>query len=129
MPRNKITMRDNYSVALPGNYFGWNGGIDFLRHIANRLLAKQQTVNLKIFLLLPLKNLIETPIDLLRVAKRSIVNLWHRKRPWFARPCAEYHESFLEIFEHIFSEKIEIVYHQNTVAGLLRCLRTPRANR
>ncbi len=121
-------MSNNLTIALLGRYFGWGGGVDFLRHIANGLLARQQAHNLKIFLLLPKDNKIETPVDFLHVVKRSIKGSIQRKRPWLALPTSAFHESVPDFFLHTQGERIEIVYHESSTAGLLRCLRRIKAD-
>lgn len=121
-------MTMSVNIALLGRDFGWGGGVDFLRHVANGFLAGQQATNLKIYLLLPLENKIETPFCFSRVLKLSIKGSWQRKQLWFARQRPAYHETMLDFFEHIQTGKIQILYYENSNAGLLRCLRRINAD-
>lgn len=121
-------MTENLTIALLGRGFGWSGGVDFLRHVANGLLTKQQAYGLRNFLLLPIENKIESPVDVLRVAKRSAKGTIQRKRPWFARPRPVFHESMLDFFQHTRGGHVEIVYHESSNSGLLRCLRRIKAD-
>lgn len=116
-------MKKNLSIALLGCYFGWSGGADFLRHIANGLLAKQQAFDLKIHLLLPVDNQIDAAIDVLRVVKRSVERSIKFKRPWLARPTPCFHESILDFFSQTQAAGVEIVYYESSPSGLLRCLK------
>lgn len=106
-----------------GRYFGWSGGSDFLRHIANGLLTKQKVHKLDIYLLLPINNKIETPLDIVRVLLRSVKGTIEHKRPSLALPAPAFHESMPDFFLHTHEGSIEVVYYENSPAGLLRCLR------
>lgn len=121
-------MKSCLTIALLGKDFGWGGGVDFLRYLANGLLAKQQKYDLKIYLLLPVNNRIEDLNDILRVVKRSINGTLQRKRPWFALPAPAYQASVPDFFLHLQRGKIEIIYYANTSAGLLRCLKSIKAD-
>jgi len=116
-------MRSTLTIALTGRYFSWGGGIELLRLIANGLLTKQETHKLKIFLLLPVHNKVETPLDALRVVKRSIEGTISHRSPWFPLTAPAYHEGFLDFFQHTRDGGAEICYYDNSPAGLLRCLR------
>jgi glycosyltransferase involved in cell wall biosynthesis len=50
-------------IALLGFGFEWAGGAEFLRHIANGLLAKKNTRQIKIYLLLPAAGKNESMLD------------------------------------------------------------------
>ncbi|MGZ8881813.1 MAG: hypothetical protein ACXW0I_06930, partial [Methylosarcina sp.] len=115
--------KEELSIALLGKYFGWGGGIDFLRHVANGLLAKKDSHHLKIYLLLPVANKIESSVDALRVLKRSLKESIKKKRPWVALPQPDFHDSMLDFFNHTNGGEVEIVFHENSDAGLLRCLK------
>jgi len=116
------------TVALLGRGFGWGGGVEFLRHVANGLFAKTDSHHLKIFLLLPIANKIETPIDVLHVLKRSMEGTIERKHPWLALPKADFHNSMLDYFSHTHGGQVEIVYHERSNSGLLRCMRRVKAD-
>lgn len=116
------------TVALLGKDFGWGGGVEFLRHIANGLFAKKNSHHLKIYLLLPIVNKIEVPIDVLRVLKRSLKGTIKNKRPWLALPRADFHDSMLDSFSHTHCGEVEIVYHESSRLGLLRCMKRIKAD-
>lgn len=116
------------TVALLGRDFGWGGGVEFLRHIANGLFAKKNSHYLKIYLLLPIDNKIETAIDVLRVLKRSLKGTIEKKRPWIALPMPNYHDSMHDYFSQTHGGKVEIVYHEVSNLGLLRCMKRIRAD-
>lgn len=116
------------TVALLGGGFKWAGGVDFLRHVANGLLAKKDCCGLKIYLLLPVINKIEAPIDIVRVLKRSVAGTIENKRPWLALPQANYHDSMLDVFGHADEGEINIVFHESSNAALLRCLKRIHAD-
>jgi len=116
------------TVALLGRDFGWGGGVEFLRHVANGLFAKNDSHHLKIYLLLPVANKIESPIDVLRVLKRSLKGTIEKKRPWIALPKPDFHDSMLDYFSHTLGGEVEIVYHESSNAGLLRCLKRIKAD-
>jgi glycosyltransferase involved in cell wall biosynthesis len=116
------------TVALLGKDFGWGGGVEFLRHVANGLFAKRDTHRLKIYLLLPIANKIESPTEFLRVLKRSLVGTIKNKRPWLALPRADFHDSMLDCFSHTHGGEVEIIYYENSNTGLLRCMKRINAN-
>lgn len=120
--------KEELTIALLGKYFGWGGGIDFLRHVANGLLAKKNSHHLKIYLLLPVANKIESPIDVLRVMKRSFKGTIKNKRPWLALPKPDFHDAMLDFFNHTQGGRVEIIYHESSNAGLLRCLKQINAD-
>jgi len=121
-------MKDEMTIALLGRGFYWAGGIDFLRHLANGLLSKQKTHKFKIYLLLPIDNKIETPFDILRVAMRSIKSTIQQKRPCFAVPTPAFQVNILDFFLHTQEGQIDVVYHENSSSGLLRCLKKINAD-
>jgi glycosyltransferase involved in cell wall biosynthesis len=97
--------------------------MDFLRHIANGLLAVQQRYRLELVLLLPVDNRIETPVDALHVMSSSLRSLLRGARPWYARPRPAFNESLIDYFTQIDGGRIETVYYGNSPSGLLRALR------
>lgn len=121
-------MAKEIRIALLSKYFGWSGGIDFLRHIANGLLAKKDSHNVKIYLLLPVTNKLESPTDLLRVINRSIKATIKNKHLCIASPKPAFHDSMLDFFDHTQGGKVEIIYHDNSNAGLLKCLKKINAD-
>lgn len=110
------------TVALLGKHFDWGGGAEFLRHVANGLLAIMAERHLKIHLLLPVVNKIETPADAFRVLERSLRGTIAQRRPWIARPKAEFHDSILDYFGHTLEDGIKTIYYGSSNAGLVRCL-------
>lgn len=115
-------MKKNLTIALLGSSFGWCGGADFLRHIANGLLSRQEEYQLKICLLLPVANKYSTPLDGLRFLRRSLKGSIERKKPWLALPHPVFHESLPDYFKNIHGEGVDIFYHDSSKTGLLRCL-------
>lgn len=115
-------MKYELNIALLGQYFGWGGGVDFLRHVANGLLAKQVEYKLSLFLLLPVQNKIESPSDFVSVVKRSLKKSIADRRPYFVRSVPAYHPNMLDSFSHIHGN-IEIIQYANTQEGLLRTLK------
>ncbi|HRW64700.1 MAG TPA: glycosyltransferase family 1 protein [Candidatus Competibacter sp.] len=117
------------NIALPSRYFGWNGGIDFLRHIVNGLQANRENqYQLKVFLLLPIANKIESPTDALRILKRSLEGTIRKKRPWLALPKPDYNSSILDFFNYTYAGEVEIIYHESSNVGMLRCIKRINAD-
>jgi len=114
-------MKPRLTIALLGKYFGWAGGVDFLRHVANCLLDTQGENDLSLFLLLPVDNKIENARDLARAVKESLARSLREKRPCLAKPRHAYHESMIDFFSQV-QGAIEIVYYTNSEEGLLRAL-------
>jgi glycosyltransferase involved in cell wall biosynthesis len=110
------------TVALLGAYYGWGGGVDFVRQAANGLLTKNEQYDLSLFLLVPEVNSIETLLDPLRLIKRSIVDSIRTRTfsPALRKPVFD--DLFLDFSRNV-QGKVSIVYHQNTEQGLLRCLK------
>jgi glycosyltransferase involved in cell wall biosynthesis len=120
-------MRSNLNIALLGQYFGWGGGIDFLRHVANGLLTKQSENNLSLFLLLPVDNKIESIKDFARAAKQSLIKSIADKSPSIAWPISACHPSMFDFFSHV-QAGLEVVQYANTPEGLLRALKKIKAD-
>lgn len=119
---------EELTIALPGKFFGWGGGIEFLRHVANGLLAKMKSHRLKIYLLLPVDNKIDSPLSALRMLKRSLKGTVNNRRFCLALPVPAFHESMLDFFIHTSDGVVETVFHENSDAGLRRCLRRIKAD-
>lgn len=117
-----------FTVALIGMYFGWGGGTDFLGYVLNGLLAKQHSHNIKIYLLLPIANKIETPLDVLRSIYRSQKDTIKNKRICLALSKPDFHGSMLDFFSQTKGGKIEIIYHDSSINGLIRCLKRVNAD-
>jgi len=114
-------MKSRLTIALLGRYFGWGGGIDLLRNIANALSVKAKSEPINLFLLLPVENRIESRSDIVKIGKGIIRDLVKFKfRNFKERPL--YDASMLDFFGHI-DGNIEIVFHNDTKAGLCQCLR------
>ena len=126
--RTEPRMRKGVTIALLGKYFTWIGGMDFLRQIINGFLSRQDTYDLTLYLLLPVHNKIEQPLDLLRAVKTSLVMSRELKRPWFATPRPAFHDKMLDFLNHLDGEGLKIIYYENSPKGLDRCLRTLKAD-
>src|SRR5574340_548234 len=103
-------------------YFGWMGGGELLRYLANGLLAIHGEKPVRLFLLLPKQYLKATPQDFLRLIKWSVNASLREKRILLATSKALYDNSILDYFENI-SGHVETVYHANTAAGFFDCLK------
>ena len=121
-------MRKGVTIALLGKYYNWIGGIDFLRQIINGFLARRDAYDLTLYLLLPVNNRIERPLDLLRAVKTSLVMTRELKRPWFATPQPAFHDKMLDFLSHLDGGGLRIVYYENSRRGLIRCLQTLKAD-
>ena len=104
-------------IALPGKYFGWGGGAEFLRNVAIGLLTKQKERDLSLYLLLPMHRL-----DIIRVVKRSVISTVKTRRPTVVLSKPDFYHSFLDCFENL-EGVVEIVYYDNSDRDLLRCLK------
>ena len=62
------------NIALLGRDFPWGGGAELLRNIANALLSARTDRKTRIFLLLPIKNRVDTFADARRIALNSMVS-------------------------------------------------------
>lgn len=114
-------------IALLGKHFGWGGGAEFLRHVANGLSVKQEESNLSLLLLLPVENKLENIGDAFRLARRSFIGSLRKRRPWLAMPQHAYSENMHDFFKQVRGN-IQVVYHENTAEGLLKCLKKKRAD-
>lgn len=115
-------MRSRLRVALLAQHFGWGGGVDFLRHLAAGLVAGRRRHGYSVHVLLPIENRIESCVDLLRIGKRSLVGSIARGRPWMARPQPAFDASLAAAFADAGDTGLEVVHHDATRNGLLRCL-------
>lgn len=116
------------TVALLGKSFDWGGGVDFLRYLATGLLAKQNQCRLKLYLMLPIVNKVESSVDVLRVLVRSVKGSVARRRPWLALPLPDFHSGTFDSFDHISAGQFEIVYYDSSISGMLRCLKRLNAD-
>ena len=116
-------MRSGQRVALLGQHFGWGGGVDFLRHVADGLVAGRRRHGFSVHVLLPIQSRIKSCVDLLRIGKRSLVGSIARRRPWVARPQPAFDASRAAAFAAAGDAGLEVVHHDATPNGLLRCLR------
>ena len=115
-------MRRETRIAILGRDFCWGGGVDFLRHITNGLLSVKELHNLKLYLLLPITNHVESPLDQLKLYLRSIKGTVKKKHLWRAQPKNAFPNSMLNSFSHMISDDLEIAYYENSNRGLMRCL-------
>jgi len=121
-------MKSDTTIALLVRDFAWGGGVELLRFIAHWLLVKQQAFGLKIYLLLPVDNRIDAPLDILRICMRSIKGSLQRKELYIAKPLPAFHKSVLDYFKQTQEGHIEIVYYENSDNGFIRCLQRIKAD-
>lgn len=110
-------------IALVARGFEWAGGVEFLRLICNGLATRLDGDADSIFLLLPVANRIESPMDFLRVAKQSLRASIRQRRLFLVSPKPRFDQSTLDYFSHIRSAKVEFVYHDDSAWGFKECLR------
>ena len=120
-------MRNKLKIALLTQSFGWGGGIDFLRNIVNALLYLQNTDNLEIFLLLPVKNRIDSFTDLRGVTRDTAVKLVRQRKLFLPRSEPAYDTTFHDFFSNV-DGKIEFVEYNNATSALLSALQKVGAN-
>lgn len=116
-------MRDKKLViALLGTGFGWGGGVDFLRNIANALLEMKKQHDLSVYLLLPEVDFIASPLDLLRMVRNTVRDSLKSKKLSLALPRLAFGNLFADFPINVQGE-VTILSFQDTPRGLLRCLK------
>lgn len=115
-------MRSGLRVALLTQHFGWGGGIDLIRHVAAGVGDAARRHGFSVRVLLPIENRIGSCVDLLRIGKRSLAGSIARRRPWVARPKPAFDASLAAALADAGDTGIEVVHHDATRNGLLRCL-------
>jgi glycosyltransferase involved in cell wall biosynthesis len=119
-------MKLSLNIALLGGGFGWNGGVEFLRNFANALLSIQKEHQLRLFLLLPVRNKVDTFADLRGVIRKTAVTMVRQRI--FAMPKQEpaYVATLLDYFRNI-DGVIELVEY-NEATGLIPALQRIEAD-
>lgn len=113
-------MKSSLNIILLGRDFLWSGGIDFLRTLANALLSIQDEHRLRLFLLLPVRNQVDTLADLRGNLLRTIRRLRYEGK--FIYPLREprFDSALLDYFSHIDGSFELIMYNEET--GLIPAL-------
>ena len=90
-------MKRTLNIALLGKGFLWSGGAEFLRNLANALLSVQNEQQIKLFLLLPVRNKIDSYAELRSVLLKTASTLIRngkfslpRKEPAFDASFPDY---------------------------------------
>lgn len=119
-------MKRTVNIALMGSDFLWSGGAEFLRNLANALLSLSGEKKVRISLLLPERNRVDTFTDLvwniLKSAKTLIVL---RKFPLLRHEPA-YDASLLDYFRNV-DGVIELIKY-NEGSGLVSALQKIEAD-
>lgn len=113
-------MNSEIRIAILSKDFGWGGGVELLRTIVNGLLSIQDEHHLRIFLLLPVDNKVDTARDLvwsiLNTTKRII-----KQKNWDSiRAKPAFDSSLPDYFQNV-DAKIETVEY-NASVGLIPTL-------
>lgn len=119
-------MKASLNIALIGRDFCWGGGMELLRNIANALLSVQKQSGLKLFLLLPVINRVDTWLDIGGIVWRTARNSISQKKIIVPRQEPAVDESFIDFFKNIDGEIEIIEYNKHT--GLISALRRIRAD-
>ncbi len=119
-------MKNKLNIALLGQNIGWGGGIDLLRNIANALLSMQDTCNIRVFLLLPVKNKVDSFTDLSWVARDTVVKIIRQRKFFLPRSEPAYDASFPDYFGSV-DGRIEFVEF-NATTGLIPALQKIEAS-
>jgi glycosyltransferase involved in cell wall biosynthesis len=119
-------MKRSFNIAILGGDFLWSGGTDFLRNIVNALLSIRQDHQIRIFLLLPVKNKVESFADLRSVFWKTLETVVRQRNFSLPKREAGFNSSFLDYFRHIDGEIEPVEYNDTT--GLIPTLKRIEAD-
>jgi glycosyltransferase involved in cell wall biosynthesis len=119
-------MKSTLNIALLGRDFRWNGGADFLRNIANALYSMQDIQPLKLFLMIPVKNQIDSFADLRRNVDKIARSILSLGKLAFPRRTVVLDGSIFDYFKNIEGEIEFVEYNADT--GLIPTLKKINAD-
>lgn len=119
-------MKKDLNIALLGQGFGWGGGIDLLRNIANALLSLQDKHNLEVFLLLPVKNKLDSVAALRDLARQTVSKLVEQRKLQIPKPELAYDLTVRDYFTNTDGNLKILEYNERI--GLIPVLKRIRAD-
>jgi glycosyltransferase involved in cell wall biosynthesis len=119
-------MRSSLNIALLGRDFLWGGGTELLRSIANALLSVGAEQEIRLSLLVPVRNKIDSFVDVRRVILKSVAIVIKEKKLTIPRPEPVADHSFFDFFSNV-DGKLEIVEY-NEETGLIPALQRSEAD-
>lgn len=119
-------MKKTLNIALLSRDFLLSGGSDLLRNLANALMVAENDQPLKLYLLLPVKNKIDTCADIRGVCMKTAGQLLRQRKLSLPRQEPIFDTDFLDYFRNI-DGTIEFVEYNN-MTGLLPALQKIEAD-
>lgn len=113
-------MKKTLNIALLGKDFLLSGGTELLRNLANALLAADNDQQLRLFLLLPVKNKIDTCADLKGVFLETAKQLLRQRKLSILKQEPIFDSNFLDYFSNVDGAIDYIEY--NDMTGLVPVL-------
>ena len=119
-------MSTSLNIALLGKDFGWSGGVELLRNLANALLSLSDERQLKLHLLLPVRNRIDNLADLRFVVGTTAERLLKQGKFSLPRQEPVFEASVPDYFKNV-DGAVEIVEY-NLATGLIPVLKRIEAD-
>jgi len=114
-------MKDSLNIALLGKEFTWSGGVELLRNLANALLSLRDERRLKLYLLLPVRNRVDSLADLRFVVGTTAERLLKKGQFSLPRREAVLEDNVVDYFKNVDGQ-IEIIEY-NQATGLIPTLK------
>lgn len=118
--RNTYQIMPSLNVAMLGQDFFWGGGTELIRIIANALLADHDGHRIRLFLLLPVLNQVDTLADLRGNLLRTFRHLRHERKFVYPLRKPRFDTGVLDYISHI-DGPLELIEY-NVVTGLIAAL-------
>jgi acetyltransferase-like isoleucine patch superfamily enzyme len=126
--RKEILGRNMNIALLSNGFISWGGGIDFLQFCINALINKKDSNDLNLYVLIPRDNqFIHRIKDQLRPLKKMLFDLVEGKIPHYVKLNSMDRQVIIDSFR-CFEDKVEILFYDNSEAGLLKVLKQIRAD-
>jgi glycosyltransferase involved in cell wall biosynthesis len=113
-------MKRSLNIAILGRDFLWSGGTEFIRNLANALLSIREEHSIRLFLLLPIRNKVDTFTDLRKLIWKTVDTIVRQRIFLLPKREAGFEPNFLDYFKHV-DGGIELVEY-NEETGLTSAL-------